>query len=140
MRDRNVPFFNLFRTCLGQTVDEDDLLVYAMGGRHVFASRRTGRIGRMKPQISISGRCLTYLHLAVAIATCLAFVQASLIGGQAVGAICIISILSVPVFGAISIWLFVQAIEAGDYKKLLLALAEMVLTIIQIGFLIPQVQ
>ena len=85
-------------------------------------------------------RSLTYTHLFLVLATVAALGNASFVTGEFVDVVGMISMLSIPVFATISLWLFVRAFENGDVKKLTHSLVEIALTVLQVGFLMPQLQ
>ncbi len=86
------------------------------------------------------GRALTYSHLAVVLASVAVLALPDSFGRWAFAIVYSISMLSLPVFGMFSLWLFVQAFEQGDAKKLAIAIVEIALSLVQAGFIIPQLQ
>jgi hypothetical protein len=85
-------------------------------------------------------RSLTYSHLFLVFASVAALGNSTFISNEFVQITCWISMLSIPVFTTISLWLIATAFEAGDVKRLMHALVETALTILQVGFLMPQLQ
>lgn len=80
-------------------------------------------------------RPLVYAHLAIVVVTAVAIVAERHLTGQIVNAIGLTSMLSLPVFAMLSVWLFVLAFEAGSYRRLAIAFVETAFCVLQAGFL-----